>query len=129
MPESAQHPYETDLRFAGYYLEDSYVLSIEEQLHGLRFQMDFVLTPEHPEYREPTEGKQHCYRRGHLAFSSATACDLDRSHARPSADSTGGTDLGNIDWFNILPDNRYDLGGDWGELKVIAAKVEIALDN
>lgn len=41
---------------AGVYLEDSYVLSIDEAPRRFSFTLDAVLTPEHPRYHRPVPG-------------------------------------------------------------------------
>jgi hypothetical protein len=41
----------------GVYLEDSFVLGIEETSNQLVFDLDAVLTPSHPSYAPPNRGE------------------------------------------------------------------------
>lgn len=49
---------------AGVLLEDSWVLDIAPSERAVSFQLDVVLTPDHPRHRPPTTGEQHCYLTG-----------------------------------------------------------------
>jgi len=92
------------------YLEDSFVLAIDEAPDRLAFDLDAVLTPRHPSYIAPRPGEQHCYRRGELRFHAPKVNWLARSQAR-FHDVSGAEDLGNIDVFTA-DGNHYYLEGD-----------------
>ncbi|WP_153520424.1 hypothetical protein [Pseudomonas aeruginosa] len=47
--------------FANIYLEDSYVLAIEESVSTLSFAMELVLLESHPLYVKPAAGEAYCY--------------------------------------------------------------------
>ena len=101
----------------GLYLEDSYVLAIDDKPGRVVFKLDAVLTPEHPAYTSPPPDEQYCYRKGELVFDGVTAVDwLERSY-RTSTDATGEEDLGNIDSL-IVEGGAFHLEGDWGVAKI-----------
>jgi len=103
------------------YLEDSYVLEILEEAAEVRFEMEFVLTEQHPDFQLPRAGEQYCYRRGTIWFPKvAEVAELLRQDVR-SQDATGETDMGNIDSFEWCG-GRYRLEGDWGRLDIRCGK-------
>lgn len=107
--------------FTGVYLEDSYVLGIDEPPQALIFRVEFVLTESHPDYRPPREGEQYCYVAGSLTFEHPDKIEwLERSQ-QVYTDASGEEDLGNID-FLVSEDGRWRAGGDWGEVVVHAPR-------
>ena len=121
--------YDSDPRFAGYYLEDSYVLSVDQDGAEITFGLDCVLTPRHPEYVAPPPSEQHCYRRGMLVFADVSSANWQRRSDRAFTDASGARDYGNIDSFQIGAGGRYDLEGDWGSVEIVAASAAITLNS
>ncbi|MBO0804804.1 MAG: hypothetical protein J2P25_17240 [Nocardiopsaceae bacterium] len=113
--------YETLPTLDGVYLEDSYVLSIDETPHSLTFRLDAVLTPEHPLYHEPRPGEQYCYADGTLTFGSASQVEWIRRTGVRHRDANDEEDQGNIDYLEFGPAG-YHLGGDWGEVRVLSSR-------
>lgn len=109
--------YDTLPALAGVYLEDSYVLGIEEGPHSLAFRLEAVLTPEHPRYRAPRPGEQYCYVNAELAFSPASRIEWIARTGTSYRDATDEEDQGNIDYLES-ESGAYHLGGDWGEIRV-----------
>lgn len=102
------------------YLEDSYVLGIAELPDRLEYDMEFVLTPQHPLYHEPRNNEQHCYERGQLTFGGVSKLEwLDRAR-QVFTDATGEVDFGNIDFLTREHDH-WRAGGSWGEVLVFTA--------
>lgn len=112
--------YEEDPRFCGYYFEDSYVLSVNVGFSQAVFDLDAVLTPQHPHYAAPLPDEFHCYRRAQLWFKDAFDISYDPSGAPPAWDANDDWDHGNIDSFEIDPPHGYHLAGGWGQLKLKA---------
>lgn len=110
------------------YLEDSWVLGIDATPGRLSFRMDLVLTPEHPEYRGAAPGEQHCYRRGELSFTGVSRLQWSAADVRPAVDASGEQDYGNIDIFE-WDERAARLEGDWGQIEVSYAAVEVSLDD
>ncbi|WP_019144961.1 hypothetical protein [Aeromicrobium massiliense] len=99
-------------------LTESWVLEIVPSSAGVAFLMDVVLTPDHPDYRAPRTGEQHCYRRGWMVVHSEDA-ELALSGNRPAIDANGELDLGQIDAFGPADrDGSWVLDGSWGRLEV-----------
>ena len=119
--------YENDPRFRDYYLEDSYVLGIEETPTQVSFLLDVVLTPSHPQYLAPGPAEQHCYRPGTLMFRTVKRLEWKSRSLRKSVDASGQVDYGNIDIFEVLPDELFRLSGDWGELEIVANEATLTL--
>lgn len=99
---------------SGLYLEDSYVLSIDETASSLVFELEAVLTGEHPRFEVPEKGEQYCYRRVLLRFLNADYLKwLDRRFTT-FLDASGESDYGNIDRF-VIDNGCCTLSGDWGQ--------------
>jgi hypothetical protein len=106
---------------AGLFLEDSYVLDISESPRQLVFKLDAVLTPEHPAYRPPRPGEQHCYTYGTLVFGDVTRVEWLRRSSRRHTDASGAEDLGNIDILTVR-DGAFIAEGDWGRVRVLGGR-------
>lgn len=115
------NPYYDIPALRGIYLEDSYVMGIEEREGGISFTVDAVLTEDHPRYHSPKPGEQYCYAGIVLDFGSVTSVDwLERSE-HVFTDPDGEQDLGNIDVLRWEGD-LYDIAGDWGHVHVRSAR-------
>jgi hypothetical protein len=108
------------------YLEDSYVLSIQEENNSITFLLETVLLEEHPLYTEPLVSEAHCYKEGTLSFPNTQSYSLVRSNAEPVKDPDGSVDYGNIDEM-YLKDSAYFLSGEWGTLTITSDSPIITL--
>ena len=118
--------YENDPRFDGYYLEDSYLLSVDEsEPSRLAFSLLLVLTSKHALYSAPKPSEQHCYRNVLLVFEGVSAVDWTARSFKPVRDLDGAIDYGNIDVFEIDPAGRYYLEGEWGRVAVTAESASL----
>ena len=99
------------------YLEDSYVLAVDEQVDAITFRLDAVLTPEHPAYRAPGPDEQYCYRKGTLTFAHAKRIHWIQRSFKTYVDAAGEEDLGNIDSLTVS-DGTFTVEGDWGVVKI-----------
>jgi hypothetical protein len=110
--------YEDLAGFEHLYLEDSWVLAVHESEHELRFDLEAVLTEEHPEWHPPKAGEVYAYKRLAVAFREPREVTwLERATGPPSVDASGEADYGNIDVFT-WEGNSFDLHGDWGHVRV-----------
>jgi hypothetical protein len=66
------------------YLEDSWVLEVDERGGSLVFDLEVVLTERHAFYGPPQPGEMHCYRRGQLIVRSPLPISLRRSGNPPA---------------------------------------------
>lgn len=112
---------------AGIYLEDSYVLSIQNFPGALVFSLDVVLTPRAPRYQAPRPGEHHCYAAGKLVFANATGVEWTRQTGAHYTDATGQEDLGNIDILRA-DGKAFVVEGDWGEVRITGDQPRIELD-
>ncbi|MEE1926467.1 hypothetical protein V0R50_31095 [Pseudomonas sp. 148P] len=110
---------------SGFYFEDSYVLSIDENSISLVFELEVVLTEEHPQFENPKKGEQYCYRRVFLRFLNVDYLKwLDRRFTT-FLDASGETDYGNIDRF-VVDNGFYALSGDWGAV-IVKGELELSV--
>ncbi len=117
--------YDAFAQLAHVYLEDSWVLAVWPSDNMLAFDIEAVLTQEHPEYRGPATGYQYDFRLALLTLSGHVACVL--SGAPPASSADGTTDLGNIDSWTVDDAGVSLLEGVWGEARVSDTRVEFAL--
>ncbi|MFB1295706.1 hypothetical protein ACAG24_009340 [Mycobacterium sp. pW049] len=111
---------------AGVYLEDSYVLEIIECRDRLVFNLDAVLTPEHPAYHSPLPGEHYCYTAASLVFPDVGHVEWVNRSACRFTDATGAMDLGNIDSLTV-EGNLYAVEGDWGMVRIQSSPPRIDL--
>jgi hypothetical protein len=109
-------------------LEESFVLSIEARPGVVVFEIDFVLTPRHPDYTPPSSSETECFRRGTLRLVDVRRLVWDEQGGRPATDASGEIDYGHIDSFE-WDDGRFVLQGDWGSADVTADRVEATISS
>ncbi|MDT8910035.1 hypothetical protein [Amycolatopsis sp. PS_44_ISF1] len=105
---------------ADVYLEDSFVLAIDETPTSLSFRLEAVLTPSHPRYHAPRPDEAHCYTEAVLTITDATKIEWITRSSHTSRDATGEEDLGNIDSLQHH-DNHYEIDGDWGRVRIYSS--------
>ncbi|RMP84013.1 hypothetical protein [Pseudomonas syringae] len=108
--------------FADIYLEDSYVLAIEEAVSTLSLVMELVLLESHSLYVKPASDEAYCYRNAHIHFCLTQRVIWHQRSVLVSRGANGDTDLGNVDVFRI-EGATYHLKGDWGSVSVTCGTV------
>jgi hypothetical protein len=106
------------------YLADSWVLGIEVDQQHAAFQLQLVLTEDHPRYQPRRPGEQYCYAPARLAFEGVEWVELQPSGAPPSIDASGEQDSGHI-YTLCQVEGGYIATGNWGELRVGGGRVRI----
>ncbi len=106
--------------FDGLDLTESFILSWEHRENLLRFEVDFVLTEDHPAFHPPIPGEWACFRRGALEFPNVRSLTGLPSMAgvRPAVDATGAHDYGHFDTFVESAPARFEVSGDFGTFSV-----------
>lgn len=123
--DSEQRSYEGFPGFEEVYLEDSWVLRVEESSESIKFEMELVLCEGHPQYHAPYKDEQYCYSKGSIVFDKPSDVTwLAKTMTRPAVDANGEVDFGNVDSFE-LKNGVYHLQGDWGEIELRSAAVTI----
>lgn len=113
--------------FDGLYLEDSFVLLIVETPKLISFQMEFVLTKDHPKYQNPLVNQMYCYNRGEINFINPNQVLWKYKNQNAcSIDANGEIDFGNIDVFYKSGD-EYSLQGDWGSVMISCKTLQVKL--
>jgi hypothetical protein len=108
-------------------LEESYVLGIAASPGSLAIAADLVLAPGHPAYRPPPADESDCFVRGRLVFRDVRHLTWENQGAPPASDASGELDYGHIDDLRRDGD-IFELEGDWGNIRVIAAGVDLELE-
>ncbi|WP_246180781.1 hypothetical protein [Nocardia ninae] len=90
---------------------------IVERASEIKFVLEAVLTPEHPQYHPPGAGEQYCYACGDLVFSEVRRVEWVYRSFRKYKDATGTEDLGNIDSLTSS-EGIYTVVGDWGRVHI-----------
>jgi hypothetical protein len=88
--------------FEHLYLEDSWVLGVHESADELRFDVEAVLTEDHPEWHPPKTDAVHTYKRLSLVFpNTRNVTWAERMTGPPAVDASGEADYGHIDVFYV----------------------------
>lgn len=110
------------------YLEDSFVLAIREEVRVLEFSIDFVLKKKHPQYSQPNDGEQYCYRKGSLAFDQVIGLKWLERGMLAAVDAKNEVDFGNIDTF-VCRNDEFELAGEWGHVRFRSAPPRVRLNS
>jgi hypothetical protein len=78
-------------------LEESYVLGVTALPGQVTFDVEFVLTPDHPSYVPPPPSENECFRRGTLRLFGVRRLTWDDQGRPPATDATGERDFGHVD--------------------------------
>jgi hypothetical protein len=116
--------YETIPGLEHLYLEDSWVLGVFESRASLSFDLEAVLTEQHPQWHPPKPGEPYAYRRVSLTFPTMRTIEWLHRGRAPATDAAGEQDWGNIDSF-VVENDVYELEGDWGHMRVVSDRPEI----
>jgi hypothetical protein len=81
------------------YLDDSWVLGIHESESALRFELEAVLSEDHPQWSPPKPGEQYAYLRLDLVFANPRRVEWIERRMNPIFGPDGEVDYGNIDSF------------------------------
>ena len=114
----------SDPKFEGIDFDKSYVLGVIYDDESLTLELDMNLTPAHPAYVEPETGSEGCYRQGYVRFANIHDLHIDKARA---ADGGKVEDYSTI--FSVSGGGeRFEISCGWGEIKVAAGSVRVALD-
>lgn len=120
-------PYYELAELAEVYLEDSFVLGVSIIPGLVEVRLDVVLREGHPEYRQPKESEQYCFRRSALRFEGVASVEWVMPSGPPAIDASGDSDYGGIDSYQV-EGNMHQLVGEIGELKIICKRYRLLLD-
>ena len=110
----------SDPRFKGIDFERSYLTGVIYDDESLTLEMDFCLTELHPDYAQPQEGEEGCYRSGFIRFADIDDLQIDKA-PDPVEDYS-------IVYSVSGDGQRFEFFSGWGQVKVAARSVRIALD-
>jgi hypothetical protein len=113
----------TDPRFDGIDFERSFLTGVIYDDESLSLEMDFRLTDGHPRYSPPKPGEDGCYRSGYIRFAEIDDLQIDK--AKPV---DGASEDYSIIYSVSGGGQRFEFSCGWGEIKVAAGSVRVALD-
>ena len=113
----------TDPRFEGIDFERSFLTGVIYDDESLSLEMDFLLTEGHPRYVAPEPGSEGCYRGGYIRFGDIDDLQIDK--AKPVE---GKSEDYSIIYSASGEGQRFEFSTGWGEIKVAAGAVRVALD-
>lgn len=110
--------------FKDVYLEDSFVLDIDEIGNKICFTVDIVLSENHPLYLPPKKNEEYCYKKGKIIFQNVISSTWLKRNKHAITDANNEIDYGNIDIFERIEEGYY-LTGDWGQVIIDSWAPEI----
>ena len=114
----------SDPRFQGIDFKQSYLLGVIYDDESLTLEMDFNLTEQHARYTAPDDGATGCYRGGYVRFADIADLQIDKA---PVPDGEVEADYSVV--YSVSGDGeRFAFSTGWGDIKVSAGSVRIALD-
>jgi len=113
----------TDARFAGIDFEHSFLTGVIYDDESLTLELDFNLTEAHPRHSPPAAGEDGCYRGGYVRFAEIDDLQIDK--AKPIEGEAQDYSI----IYSVSGDGeRFEFSTGWGEIKVTAKSVRVALD-
>jgi len=113
----------TDPRFESIDFERSFLTGVIYDDESLSLEMDFRLVEGHPRYAAPQPDEEGCYRGGYIRFGDIDDLQIDKAKAVEGQDE----DYSII--YSVSGDGqRFEFSTGWGEIKVAAGSVRLALD-
>lgn len=119
-------PYSDLPGFQSLYLEDSFILDVLARPGSVVFEVELVLTGDHPDYRPPPPNEQHCYRRGRITFEGVTRLTWLSKNISPARGATGEIDYGGFDTFRVNG-STFVVAGEFGELNLEASGCTVSM--
>lgn len=101
--------------FDAVYLEDSYLIALEENETDVSFLLELVITEAHPRYTPPPPDEHYCYKRVRITFPNVRKKVWVTKTFQPIPDLGGEPDFGNIDVL-YRTGSEYRVAGEWGEV-------------
>ena len=113
----------TDPRFDGIDFDRSYLTGVIYDDESLTLEMDFNLTEQHPKHAPPAPDEEGCYRGGYIRFAEIDDLQIDK--AKPVEGEAEDYSI----VYSVTGDGqRFEFSTGWGEIKVSAGSVRVALD-
>jgi hypothetical protein len=117
--------------FRGIDLPESHIRSWAHADATVWFEIFFILSIDHPFYRQPTLGESPSHKAGKLVFASATKVEglLPMRMAQPSVTPMGHYDFGTIETMVETAPGVYELSGEFGSVTIRSAEPTIVYGN
>ena len=99
--------------------EDSHILDVRESDQELCFEVEAVMTPDHPRWSQPKPGEVHAYLVVDVIFAQPRRIEWVEKRMKPITGPDGEIDYGNIDSFVWRP-SWFEIQGEFGHVRVDA---------
>ncbi len=113
----------SDSRFQGIDFARSYLLGVIYDDESLTLELDFNLTDAHPGYSAPQNGEEGCFRGGYIRFADIEDLQIDKAR-----EADGDAPDYSVIYSVAHDGNKFEFSCGWGEIKVAAGSVRVALD-
>lgn len=118
----------TELReFRGIDLTQSFVLSWLRESSSLLIDIDLLLLPEHVFYEKPRPAEKACYRPALIEFPHCDSVADGKDEIGASA--IGRLGGGKIAGLRRIGEGVYEIGGDFGTVRITAERPMIRMKN
>lgn len=107
-------------RFENVDIANSVLLGVVINDDELTLEMDFCLSPGHPDYEAPGAGEEHCFHPGLLKFAGISKLSLERAENANGASRRRFA----IQSFQI-EGTRFDMSCDWGDIHLQARSIRV----
>ncbi len=108
--------------FTGVVLDKSFVLSWHTASEQFSIDVDLQLAETHPKYEKPRPAEKVCIRPAIIEFPYCDAVLIDGRPVSVIAEAAAELRHGSIRGLRRLPDNRYEISGDFGVVTIAAER-------
>lgn len=116
---AAVHP-----KLQGIDIESSYILGVIYDDTSLTLEMDYKLLDSHDAYIAPADDEEGCFAKGFLRFALIEELALDKADKAKAGEEVDYSDI-----YSVKAEgSRFEISGGWGEIKVVARSISVALD-
>ncbi|NNC59625.1 MAG: hypothetical protein HKO05_06495 [Erythrobacter sp.] len=104
-------------------LDRSFILGVIYDDKSLTLEMEFRLESGHPDFAEPEEGEDGCFKQGFVRFSDLEDLRLRKTKVEEGKEQ----DFSEIFSATIAEDYAHVDSG-WGEIELTAGSIRVAFD-
>lgn len=114
--------------FKGIDLNDSFVLKWHHENSQVVIELEASIWPESDYYESPKANEYTCYRGATLSFVGIESCAGLQAidNVKPTTDSDGSKDYGNIDSLEAN-EGSFTISGEFGQAKIIGGELRFEI--
>lgn len=112
------------------YLEDSYLLRVDETTEHVTFVVEAVIVEGSEWWTPKKPDEQYSYRRVRIDFPNVKETKWRRRDFQQIPPAPGDEpDFGSIDYFAEVAAGKFRLVGEWGDVEIESGPPEVRLDD